>query len=114
MIKESCKFSTPFRHKTIRLVIFRFLFISIMRQQYSINMYMILMIRFQLKIVNRGHLTHKKRVIAAAIHQPVAMTLYSFVLFAAINLSILPLSYNNSHIALFIKHSPHRSDSQDS
>lgn len=61
MIKESCKFSTPFRHKTIRLVIFRFLFISIMRQQYSINMYMILMIRFQLKIVNRGHLLHTKK-----------------------------------------------------
>jgi len=32
-----------------------------MRQQYSINMYMILMIRFQLKIVNRGHLLHTKK-----------------------------------------------------
>ena len=85
MIKESCKFSTPFRHKTIRLVIFRFLFISIMRQQYSINMYMILMIRFQLKIVNRGHLLHtKKRVIATPIPQPVAMTLYSFILLAVV------------------------------
>ena len=85
MIKESCKFSTPFRHKTIRLVIFRFLFISIMRQQYSINMYMILMIRFQLKIVNKGHLLHTlKRVIAAAIPQPVAMTLFSFILFAIV------------------------------
>ncbi len=61
MIKESCKFSTPFRHKTIRLVIFRFLFISIMRQQYSINMYMILMIRFQLKIVNKDRLTGSSR-----------------------------------------------------
>lgn len=85
-----------------------------MRQQHSINMYMILTIRFQLKIVNRDHLLHTKRVIATAIPQPVAMTLYSFVLFAAIDLSILPLSYNNSHIAAFIKHSPHRSDSQDS
>ena len=84
MIKESCKFSTPFRHKTIRLVIFRFLSISIMRQQYSINTYMILMIRFQLKIVNRGHLLHTKRVIATAIPQPVAMTLFSFILFAVV------------------------------
>ena len=84
MIKESCKFSTPFRHKTIRLVIFRFLSISITRQQYSINMYMILMTRFQLKIGNRGHLLHTKRVIATAIPQPVAMTLYSFVLFAIV------------------------------
>ena len=45
---------------------------------------MILMIRFQLKIVNRGHLLHTKRVIATAIPQPVSMTLFSFILFSVV------------------------------